>query len=541
MSPAKVTAILTQFEPLYGLTGTLWPIHLKPQPDELLSSWIIRFAHAHCYKVQTMCSMLFGANSAIWNRDIDRLAPQKVLDVLVRASGVEIGRLESTTLKAYEGTLFERHNEIGTCRWIVPLGVFHRSRRHPGLMYCPQCLNDDAVPYFRRQWRLAFSIVCTKHESYLQDECPVCKSPIAPHRSDMHGRQLFPSVYLHVHCWKCGFDLRNASPDAAQDRVLIALQARMNAVLAEGYTNWSGNPSMHSLIFFNGLRELIAGITSKQTLERLVKSAMLSSINLAHWPRAGFEMASLPVRRELFRLLTIVLKSWPITFKNLIHECKLRYADLKGDSEQRALWYEDVIQSEAGCGHTLLVGRDEAEAIANAVEVKHWRFSMDKARELSGHDIHAYVSDRLLTPVSDEVYEDLLTSIDHQIADTLDKIERACLIRDKVMFAVGRQLGLSQGELAELTLEQLRNLAPDTADLSFAEVARTPAQIRAWVEWYWVKIRPLLLPRLGINCVFTSAKTRRGLKHSAVGQRFNKLVNAGKAGRSVHGYVNWIT
>ncbi|MGH9908482.1 MAG: TniQ family protein, partial [Pyrinomonadaceae bacterium] len=28
-------------------TGTLWPVHLKPQEDELLSSWLARLALAH--------------------------------------------------------------------------------------------------------------------------------------------------------------------------------------------------------------------------------------------------------------------------------------------------------------------------------------------------------------------------------------------------------------------------------------------------------------------------------------------------------------
>jgi hypothetical protein len=29
------------------LTGKVWPVHLKPQEDELLSSWLTRLALAH--------------------------------------------------------------------------------------------------------------------------------------------------------------------------------------------------------------------------------------------------------------------------------------------------------------------------------------------------------------------------------------------------------------------------------------------------------------------------------------------------------------
>ena len=249
-------------------------------------------------------------------------------------------------------------------------------------------------------------------------------------------------------------------------------------------------------------------------------------------------MASLPLRRQLFHLLAILLEDWPVNFTKLIHDCKLRYADLKGDTDKRVLWYEDVIQREAGGGHAL-IGRDEADAIARAVEARYEHFRADVARTLSGHDINSYVPDWLPQPVSDEVYEDLLTSIDHQIAVTSDKMERACLIRDKVMFAVGRKLGLSEEKLAGLTLEQVRTLVPDAAELDFSDVARTPAQARAWVEWYWVKMRPELKPRDVVDCVFTSHRTRQGLRHSAVGVRFQRAVNAGMMWRAIPSYRCW--
>jgi len=62
----------------------LWPIHLQPQKGELLSSWIVRLAHANGYKVETFCTLVFGYRSTIWNRDIDVLSPRllKVLETI---------------------------------------------------------------------------------------------------------------------------------------------------------------------------------------------------------------------------------------------------------------------------------------------------------------------------------------------------------------------------------------------------------------------------------------------------------------------------
>lgn len=521
-----------------GLSGNLLPVHLKPLPDELLSSWLVRLAHGHGLKLQTFSSMVFGSDKSIWNRDIDKLAPDWLIDRLFECTGASMETILDTTFKSYEGILYEHLQPNGNTKWILPLGVYHRIRRGHGLQYCLRCLEEDAAPYFRKRWRLAFSTICTKHNCYLLDACPKCESPIAPHRVDMQGRQYIPHADLNARCWKCGFDLRAAQGTEVKDSASARLQLQLEFALEHGYADWAGNPTMHSIVFFDGVRELIAGITSKQTRERLSKSLLLNVRVLNDWPHMQFEMNSRSHRRDLFQMLAMTLEHWPTNFVGLIKECHLRYADLKGDSEQRMYWYEEVIRREAGGGFSL-ISHEEADAIASVVEARHGHFSVDMARALSGRDISTHIPERLPQPVSEEVYEDLLTSIDHQVAGTLNKTKRACLIRDKVMFAVGRQLKLNEGALAELTLDRVRALVPEEVELSFLDVARTPAQARAWVEWYWEKMRTQLQPMPDVNCVFTSAITRRGFRHSSVGGRFQKAVNAAVVRRVIHSYGCW--
>lgn len=99
-----------------------------------------------------------------------------------------------------------------------------------------------------------------------------------------------------------------------------------------------------------------------------------------------------------------------------------------------------------------------------------------------------------------------------------------------IMFAVGRQLQLSESSLAGLTLAQLYIIAPKVAKLDFSDVARTPAQARAWVEWYWKEMRPSLSPQPGIPHIFASRWTQRKLSPSATGARFNKVVSTAMLG-----------
>jgi hypothetical protein len=525
---------------IIGLSGRILPAHLKPLPDELLSSWLIRLAHGHGLKLQTFSAMVFGRDKSIWNRDIDKQAPDWLITKLAELTGATAQTVLNTTLKSYEGVLYEHHQPNGNTKWVLPLGVYHRKRRCHGLQYCPRCLKEDAVPYFRKRWRLALSTICTRHGCYLLDACLECASPLAPHRADMQGREYFPLGAVSVHCWKCGFDLRSASAAAVTDSASVRLQVQLEFALEHGYADWAGNQSMHSIVFFGGLRELIAGLTTRQTRERLKRSTRLNGRTLADWPHRQFEMASQSHRNELFQLLAVLSDKWPANFVDLIHDCKLRYADLKGDSEQRMYWYEDVIRREAGGGYAP-ISQEEADAISNAVKARNGRFSGEKARMLSGRDICAHVPERMSQPVSDEVYEELLTSIDHQVAGTQDKTERACLIRDKVMFAAGRQFGLSEGGLAGLTLDQVRTMVTEEEKPDFTDIARTKTQARAWVEWYWEKMRPQLQPKPEVDCVFTSARTKHGFRHSAVGERFQTAVDAAMLRRKIPGYECWLS
>lgn len=522
----------------FRLNTQLWPIHLKPKPDELLSSWIIRLAHAHGYKSQTMCVFLFGRQEPIWNRDIDRLASPEIGDKLMAATGATLQQFENTTFKGYEGWLYQSHQPNGMTRWIIPIGIYHRTRRRPGLAFCPKCLAEDAEPYFRRQWRLAFSTVCTKHRCHLLDACPSCQSPVILHRTDMQSKDFFPTEGLLVHCWKCGFKLSQSHTEEESHIQLIDFQFRLEKVLKQGFVSWAGNPSMHSVMFFQGLRDMIAGFISKVSLQRLRRSSILDDIDLSGWVKSGLEMSPIGTRRAMFLFLARLLEEWPDSFTNHIRKCDLRYSDLRGDTDYRPFWYEDVIRRES-LGGFAKISQLEAESIAAATEKLNGQFSLKRSRELFGRDIAMHVPDRLPKPISEDTYEDLLTSIDHQIAGTQDEIKRFSLIRDKIMFATGRQLHLSQTELTNLTLERVRQLVPEVVEKNFAEAARSPAQVRAWIEWYYVKLRPRLNPMSSEDRIFTSMTTRTGLKKSILGVRFQAAVNVGMMHRTIGSYRDW--
>ena len=197
-----------KFSVIHGLFGSLWPIHLKPLPDELLSSWLIRLAHAHGYKVETLCRILLGPRANMWNRDVDRSSQTKLMQSVMSATSASEQQFFQATLSSYEGTLSERYESGGTARWLISLAIFHRTRRRPGLMYCRLCLASDGEPYFRKKWRLSCITVCTQHGVNLEDTCPHCQATLMPHRADVGFHSFVPTDRLLVRCYRCERDLR---------------------------------------------------------------------------------------------------------------------------------------------------------------------------------------------------------------------------------------------------------------------------------------------------------------------------------------------
>lgn len=193
--------------------GHLWPAHPKPLSDELLTSWFVRVAEANEIKLQTLSWMLFGYGNSPWHRDIDRQPPTRFLDIVCALTGLSREDANCATLGAYRGRLYPRSRTSGMLRWVLPIISAGASRRGFGMQFCPECLVRDAVPYYRKQWRLALSTYCPDHGCFLYDACPACGAPVAFFRHDF-GRVISETKGIAC-CWKCVFDFRKAECVAA--------------------------------------------------------------------------------------------------------------------------------------------------------------------------------------------------------------------------------------------------------------------------------------------------------------------------------------
>ena len=325
------------------LSGKLWPLHLKPKEDELLSSWLVRLARANSVKVHTLTSSAWPDKS-IWNRDIDKSADDELLRALAEKTGTSYEWAFQTTLRAYEGFVYEKHNPSGNTPWIMPVGVYHRTRRLYGLQYCPECLAKDREPYFRRKWRLAFVTICEKHCTLLQDRCPKCMAPVSFHRVQYDA----PAMTL---CSECGFDLRQAKPRVVDCFRQLYLQHRLLRAVKDGYVLLPGRRPVYSHLYFSVLHQVMKLLVTRESAHKLCRQVRkyvtigMPQQFYGHHHRGSHYIEVLDVRNR-FKLLTMaswLLEDWPYRFVTFCEKIPLLSEDLLKDMRYVPCWYWHVV------------------------------------------------------------------------------------------------------------------------------------------------------------------------------------------------------
>jgi hypothetical protein len=155
-----------------SFTHTLWPVHLKPQEDELLSSWLARLALAHGQTVATFTSRVWPGRILV-TRDVDLWNDPAIFETLSINTDTPPARVFAATMASYEGCLLDKPRQCHL-PWALPRYLNISPHRPFGLQFCPWCLASDREPYFRRQWRLAFLVLCPLHRTLLLERCQSC-------------------------------------------------------------------------------------------------------------------------------------------------------------------------------------------------------------------------------------------------------------------------------------------------------------------------------------------------------------------------------
>lgn len=293
---------------------------------------MVRLAHGNCYKVHDFYCQYFGREKNIWNRDIDHFSPDWLLNGLSGHTGLSVDLLYGLTLRSLEGIVFTQFNQTTSTRGLLSLGIYHRTRKARGQQFCPLCLLEDAKPYLRRKWRVAYVTTCDRHEIILHDKCEHCGMPMMAHRADMSSRYCFPMNVGIDYCASCGKrftrdHIVKANPDSMNLQILI------HQAICDGYVNFPSE-SLYSFIFLEGLRVLALGYS------REIHIKIREQKN-----KINFEASGIELRHELLSECANLLRDWPNNFVRFIADKRHPYTQFvtKYSNASAPYWVESAI------------------------------------------------------------------------------------------------------------------------------------------------------------------------------------------------------
>lgn len=321
------------------LSGELWPAHPKPLPDELLSSWLMRTAHANGLRLQTFCNLIFGGRRQVWNRDIDRLGPTWVVGTMAACTGTPWHIAYGTTLRTFEGVLFRRFRTSGVLQWIQTLQLYHRKRQGYGLQVCPRCLREGEQPYYRRIWRVSFNTVCPLHQRMLLDRCPACGAGIAFHRTDIGRDQLHNLPRLMRECHQCGLDLSTCdSPTiCGYDATTLQAHFRLCQALQSGQGLDEGQ-----LAVMHHLGKLLQASTDRLKLQAFAARRLGAPTIPRVAKRISIESKDLEERHHYMQLISWLMSDLEARLAKASAAGALCYLHLQRDFHDAPAWYREI-------------------------------------------------------------------------------------------------------------------------------------------------------------------------------------------------------
>jgi len=306
-------------------SGKLWPVHFKPKKDELLSSWVTRLAIAHGLSLPSFLSAVISKESypyVILNLDIDKAVPTRLLNLLVSRTGTSQSRIASATLIGYEGLLYEKLSVAGKTRWIMPVTGKLTHGTH-GSQYCHRCLSEDEDPFFRRSWRLAFNVICIKHQIELSDRCVSCGKAVDFRKGFTSTRTKVPSGSI-TRCVSCHWDIREWPSTVPSHNVSldeIKYQKFLMAATETGRVEVEGAMAIYTYLYFTTLRRLIKVLSHKskdaEFRKKLSHSTGIEMFSIT-FPNKnnGIEELRVHDRRRLLNTARWLLTDWPERFVN---------------------------------------------------------------------------------------------------------------------------------------------------------------------------------------------------------------------------------
>lgn len=239
-------------------TDTPYAARFPPFEDESLTSWIARLANGNGLSFRSFWQSLSQESPWLRLGDLDRSDDGRLFQTLSRRTTVLEATIRALSLNEFQGKVFGE-NEKEKSDWIIPGDSLNTRKSRHGRQFCPHCLSQDRVPYFRKHWRLAFISVCPIHLVELLEACPGCGGrPRLFFHAPLETTEGATPPYLR--CPTCGESLlsekvRRETRDISTDISLF--QKYLKAGADSGCFPLNSEVQVPALIYFKTLRRVL--------------------------------------------------------------------------------------------------------------------------------------------------------------------------------------------------------------------------------------------------------------------------------------------
>lgn len=355
-------------------------LHPKPLKGELLSSWLVRIALMHRITPVTFMNIHFPfLKPDIWSRDIDLFwgTNPDLLELLSYKSRISTEDLFQSTLNSYEGYLNEKIYANTRNKLITSVINRGRENKGKGLRFCPRCLKNDFIPYFRKEWRLSFVTTCLEHRCFLLDCCPKCQSPINIYKL-IKGDSI-------CHCYKCDTSYLNFRSDTVpKDSYGSKAQKKLLKILASGLFTFE-DQAYYSLAYFDVLKQmgkLIYNFSLREGIngyESYYKIHPLPTFDKK--PLVYVESAPLKEQYLVYSVCEYVLKNFKRA-NNFCEKNEIGKTKLTHSMEHIPYWYDLIIRQNDHSQYSISL--DEAKAALHYLQKSGLPTSLKTLSDLTG-------------------------------------------------------------------------------------------------------------------------------------------------------------
>ncbi|MDN5064819.1 TniQ family protein [Aliarcobacter butzleri] len=311
---------------------------IVPQPleDELLSSWLTRVALEHKKQLPIFLTLFVKKEgNQVSRRDLDFIFDEKFLENLASKSNLKKEDIFQMSLRSEEGYLFSCND----CLY-PPLQIrkLTDKRTHNGLMYCPKCLAEDKIPYFRKKWRYQFYNACPKHKVFLTDRCWRCYEKI-----NFAKIKHFKEICI---CHKCKKDFRENLVIKINSNFEYGLKAIswFEKGLKDGYFIID-DEKINSLYVFESFTALRSIVDKKNELN-LVDFPLIEEYKIICEKLEKYNSKkALSIQKEflLTSLVFYLFEEFPNNLLNFVNKNKLTHRDFIHGFKDISFWYKKMI------------------------------------------------------------------------------------------------------------------------------------------------------------------------------------------------------